>query len=477
MTHQPNIIFLMLDTVRADALGTYGGKVKLNNIDGISKKAVVFQNAIAPGTYTLPSHLSIFLGKRPRTIRALKKDNIKYHNDRTDPFLNKTNYINGKDITLAKHLSYLNYNTALFSGNPFLSPSAGVTNGFSHIENTFVNEKIKGKNLSVNMILRMINSDFTRNNLIRLAYVLSSVFPNETLDSMYLKLRKKVDKHYSEECNYYELDSGAKQTNMKIRDYLESVKNERNFLFVNYMEGHEGYPTNLVTDKHVVQDKWLHMIGHYSIEDAEAEKAAYMKRIEYLDGKIGSLMKILKGKGLLDNAFVIMAGDHGQAFMEHGQMYHNVFPYNEVAKVPLIISKFENGKQKDISKKVRNAFSLTSLNKLIPDIGYGIEDGFEKATSDVVVSDHLGITEVWDTYLLKLLRKRSKHADAVYRKKLYYNRFASAVYFKNYKLMHFYGKQRDELYDMSRDPQERYNVIDKNRNLAHRMIEYNKIVA
>lgn len=477
MQNQPNIIFVMLDTVRADVLSTYGGQLKLRNIDSIAKKSLVFNNAIAPATYTLPSHLSIFLGKRPRTIKELKKDNIKNYNDRTDPFLKKTSYVKGNEVTLAKHLSYLGYNTALFSNNPFISSAAGVANGFSYVENMFVDDKIQGGSPFVKTVLRMINNDFTRNNLIRVAYHLSKIFPDETLDSMYLKLRKKVDRHYSEECGYYNLDNGAEQTNLSLKRYLETVKWEREFIFINYMEGHEGYPTNLVTDKYVVQDKWLHMIGHNKIEDAMAEKAAYMKRIEYLDKKVGSMLNMLKRKGTLDNAFVIIAGDHGQAFMEHGQMYHNVFPYNEVIRVPLIISKFEDGKQVNIGKQVQKAFSLTSLNKIIPDMGYGIEKGFENSSSDVVVSDHLGITEVWDTYLLKLLSSRSKHADAVYKRKLHFNKFASAVIYNDYKLIHFYGRKKDEMYSMNDDPEEKFDVIDSNRNLAHTMINYNKIVS
>ncbi len=477
MNKQPNIVFVMLDTVRADILGTYGGPLNLSNIDSISRRSLVFENAIAPGTYTLPSHLSMFLGKRPRKIKQLMKDNIKNYGSRTDPFMRKISYVNGKDTTLASRLSYLGYNTSLFSNNPFLTPSIGITKGFSHVENIFVNDKIMEGNMTVKTILNMINSNFTRKNVVRLAVLLSYAFPGESLDRLYLRLRKKVERHYSEECGYYRIDSGARQTNRQIGRYLDSERDGSNFLFVNYMEGHEGYPTNLVTEKKFIQDKWLHMTGHNNIEDTNAERIAYMKRIEYLDGKVGELIKTLKVKGVLDNAFIIFAGDHGQSFMEHGQMYHNVFPYNEVVRVPLIISKFENGKQKNIGKRVQNAFSLTSLNKIIPEMGYGAEDGFEKAASNIVVSDHLGITEVWDTYLLKLLRNRSRSANAVYEKKLHFNRFASAVFHKDYKLIHFYGNKKDELYKINNDPGENVNLIDKNRELAHRMVQYNHLIS
>src|SRR5271155_4988533 len=125
MQEQPNIIFLMLDTVRSDVLSIYGGKLKLKTLDSLAKKSIVYNNAISPGTYTLPSHLAIFLGRRPKAIKELNKDNIKNYNESTDPYLRKSKYLGEDQITLAEHLSYLGYDTSLFSNNPFLSPSAG----------------------------------------------------------------------------------------------------------------------------------------------------------------------------------------------------------------------------------------------------------------------------------------------------------------------------------------------------------------
>ena len=61
---RPNVIFVMLDTMRADSLGVYGGRKRLKTLDSIASKGNVYLNAIAPGTYTLPSHTSIFTSKR-----------------------------------------------------------------------------------------------------------------------------------------------------------------------------------------------------------------------------------------------------------------------------------------------------------------------------------------------------------------------------------------------------------------------------
>lgn len=475
MPTQPDIIFIMLDTVRADALGTYGGR-RLPNIDGLARKSMVFDNAVAPGTYTLPSHLSIFLGKRPRSIKALMKDNMKNYNEKTDPFLKKSTYVKGNEITLAKHLSYIGYRTALFSNNPFLSPYGGTSSGFSYLDNKFVENKIIGSNIPLRMLLGMINNNFTRNGIVRVASELSKVFPKSAMDRLYIALRKEVDRHYSKVCGYYNMDSGAVGTNERIREYLDVNRGRKDFLFVNYMEGHEGYPTNMVDEKETIQDKWLHMIGYSSTHDAMVEKEAYLKRIEYLDRRVADLLGILKAKGRLDDAYVIIASDHGQAFMEHGQMYHNVFPYNEVVKVPLIISRFEGGRQQDCRKRIAQPFSLTRLNGMMVEMGYGKGINVNAIAEDTVVSDHLGITEVWDTYLLKLIRSRSEHADMVYRKKRYFNNFATAVFSNGHKLIHFYGKKQDELYSMD-DASEENDILQKNRDLARSILAKSFAVA
>ena len=73
MDKRPNIIFIVLDTLRADMLSAYGGRVRLSNIDRWAREGVFYEHAIAPGTYTVPTHVSLFLNKRVREIKRLQK--------------------------------------------------------------------------------------------------------------------------------------------------------------------------------------------------------------------------------------------------------------------------------------------------------------------------------------------------------------------------------------------------------------------
>lgn len=462
-----NIIFIMLDTVRADVLKPYGGDADVPNMARLSDNGIKYNMAIAPGTYTLPSHLSLFLGKRVKSIPELRRTGMKFSDLMADPFLKKSRY-NTSNLTIAQVMEYFGYKSALFSNNPFVSESTGLATGFSHVSNIFIDNKINANNARVKTVLSLIQNDHTRRGLVELAYKIASVIPDKRLDSMYLSMRKRLNRHFSREYGYYELDKGAATTNRQLAEYLKHNRHAKNFIFVNYMEGHEGYPTNLITSDYVEQDKWLHMTGKASGEDLGTTKEAYRKRIEYLDRKVGDAISMMGREGILDEATLIVSSDHGQAFMEHGHMFHNVYPYNEVTRVPLIIANFKNGKQVKERKRIDHPFSLTDLNNVIT--------GNETDSNKPVFSDHIGITEVWDTHLLQLFRKRSANAEMIYRKKVEQDRHVTAIYGDGHKLIHYYGKRPDELYSID-DLEESSNLIDKKRGLALKILAYNKIGA
>lgn len=461
-----NIIFIMLDTVRADMLRPYGGSAEVRTVGRLARNGIKYNMAIAPGTYTLPSHLSLFMGRRVSGIPWLQSVGMRFSDIVTDPLLKKSRY-RPREPTLAQVMEYLGYRSALFSNNPFISYETGLATGFSYVSNLFVDEKLRSNKASVRAVLGLIQNDFTRRALVDIAYRISLLIPGRWVDSMYLSLRKRINMHFAREYGYYELDKGADKTNGQLAHYLKNNGSSRNFIFINYMEGHEGYPTNLVTKGYVEQDKWLHMTGRAGIEDLEFTRNAYMKRIEYLDIKVGQAIGIMRRNGLLDDATLIISSDHGQAFMEHGTMFHNVYPYNEVVRVPLVIANFMSGRQMHDKIEIDSPFSLTGLNRIIA----GNKAG---AQGLPVVTDHTGITEVWDTHLLRLFRSRSRNADMIYRKKAEQDVHATAVFYKDHKLIHYYGKRKDELYDLSSDSGETTNIMDMERGIAHKLLSYNK---
>ncbi len=60
----PTVILVTLDTTRADHLGCYGYERPTSpRLDRFADEALVYENMVATGTWTLPSHASLFTGK------------------------------------------------------------------------------------------------------------------------------------------------------------------------------------------------------------------------------------------------------------------------------------------------------------------------------------------------------------------------------------------------------------------------------
>jgi arylsulfatase A-like enzyme/Flp pilus assembly protein TadD len=64
----------------------------------------------------------------------------------------------------------------------------------------------------------------------------------------------------------------------------------------------------------------------------------YSGEVAYVDAQLGLLFSELEKRQLLDKTLIILTGDHGESFGEHGETFHGYFAYNTTLRVPLIIS-------------------------------------------------------------------------------------------------------------------------------------------
>lgn len=65
-----NIIVIVLDSLRADHLGCYGGKVAMPSIDELAADATVFENAYSENMPTLPCRAAWWTGRHLFTRRG-----------------------------------------------------------------------------------------------------------------------------------------------------------------------------------------------------------------------------------------------------------------------------------------------------------------------------------------------------------------------------------------------------------------------
>jgi arylsulfatase A-like enzyme len=93
----------------------------------------------------------------------------------------------------------------------------------------------------------------------------------------------------------------------------------------------------------------------------------YDHEVATVDAALGALLKNLEDLGRLENTFVVVTADHGEGFFEHGEITHGFAPYDEVARVPMVIrppraSTLPRGVRRSVVSHVD--FSATILDLL-----------------------------------------------------------------------------------------------------------------
>jgi arylsulfatase A-like enzyme len=114
--------------------------------------------------------------------------------------------------------------------------------------------------------------------------------------------------------------SSAREQSDKAIAWLETVKDRRFFLWVHYYDPHFRY------EKHA---------GTPEFGDAPVD--LYDHEILYTDGHIGRLLAYLRARGVWDKTVIIVTGDHGEGFGEHGIDLHGYHVYGAQTRVPLIV--------------------------------------------------------------------------------------------------------------------------------------------
>lgn len=283
----PNVVFIVLDTVRAKSMSLYGhGQPTTPNLEQWAKKGVVFDRAVSPAPFTLTAHASMFTGHYPQDLSA----------DWTVP-------LDHNHPTLAEVLYAQGYFTVGFAANTAsCGRQTGLDRGFVFYE----------------------------------AHRLS---PLEFATRASLSRRLLTMPH----------SNSLEATNINERFFwfLGEGKKQPFFVFLNYFDCHAPYfpegPLGRPHRGYSRQDKLRLLRWTFeSFKNAEAEgldfaRQAYEASITELDDAIGVLLNSLEASGELKRTLVIIVGDHGEQFGEHGLVQHADSLYRPVLHVPLMV--------------------------------------------------------------------------------------------------------------------------------------------
>ncbi|MEZ4416699.1 MAG: sulfatase [Gemmatimonadota bacterium] len=286
----PNVLLIVLDTVRAQSMGLYGyGRPNTPTLARLADQGTVFDRAYTTAPWTLPSHAALFTGRWHHELSA----------DWLEP-------LDQRYPTLAEFLGGQGYETGGFVANLlYTTRITGLDRGFHVYRDHPVSyaEWI----YSATVVQKVVNR-------------VRALVPGG-----YSLFTRKV----------------AADVNEEFLQWVDTLEGRPFFGFLNYFDAHDPYEqfephTSVVRAQ--VRDSVAVSAGETrKLEDWEQNLVdRYDGSIHYMDAQIGLLLDSLDARGLLSNTLVVVVGDHGDQFFEHGLEGHSNSLYQMLTHVPLL---------------------------------------------------------------------------------------------------------------------------------------------
>lgn len=320
----PNVLFIVWDTTRADRTSVHGyDKETTPFLAEWSKQGQVFDNCIAVGSSTVPSHGGMFTGLLPSEHGA----------NNSFPMLD------GRHVTLAEVFQNAGYRTYAFTENPHLGTSKNFVQGFDVTEHPW-DDKYKERAFEI---------------------IENKIAPSDKSSELADKIRRarrraeQLGAELDDELGDWHLKAAGELAEVGLHDWLDSTPAQRPFFaFINYMEAHRQfippveYRRKFMTEEQVAASyaadrswttMWSYVMGMHEYTPSELEVMAltYDACIYELDQLFKALIESLDAKGLLDNTIVVLTGDHGEHLGEHHMLDHQFSLYQGLVHVPMVL--------------------------------------------------------------------------------------------------------------------------------------------
>jgi len=395
----PNVIFIVVDTLRKDYAKPLEEELKKFGF-------ISYENAIAPASWTTPSHASIFTGLYPALHGAHKnkKDiEVKFKN---------------RNSILSLRLQDMGYKTYLLSANPYIRPGFGFI-GFEYFYDSPCSPPPPLLSDGEKEEIKKLKQEYDPKTKFEFAKTLVQNKRYKLI--MKAGLTHLINRPYLYAYSVlkdWPKDKGAKNLTKALEELLAITKRKKpKFIFINLMEVHEPY---FLLDK---------LRGKILIENLKANKLdvdvvqkwkkKYPEEVKYVTKKISEIMKILKGRNLFDNSLIMVTSDHGQLLGEYGRIGHGTFLYDELLRIPLLI-KYPKNIEIEITKQDLKYISLLTLKPLIMNILKNKISNDNILYSDTVFAEsygiHVNLGKLFSEKEKKNIEQLEKYRVAVYHK-------------------------------------------------------------
>ena len=366
---RPNIILIVADTMRRDAIGIYNKNVSTPNIDALARDSMIYNNAISPSSWTVPSHASIFTGKY-----AIEHGLHETFDKKGFGLMGKMNDV--KYETIAKKLLNIGYNTIGMASNPYLTPGSGFDRGFNtfgYYPTTYFKDVLKDKFTILNK--REIIDEKTRfREFFHFAFKNGIRDTIEIIELYRLYRNKNITFPKT-------IRSPYNKGGFNIINNIENISiKEPFFLFINFMEMHDPY-INFKKEPDSMQNLILSIKNNERILGKIRNR--YYSQASLLDTLLGKLIRFLKSNNIYENTIIFFTSDHGQSMNKEFYGHGNLLT-DDLIRVPLIIKDLD-GKKGTIDTVISTTSVFDMITKFsnsenyvnFPNIAFSEAYGFQ----------------------------------------------------------------------------------------------------
>jgi arylsulfatase A-like enzyme len=299
--HPPNVVLVVIDTLRADKLGTYGNERGLTPfLDALAARGTVFEHAYAASSWTVPSMASLFTSRYPTQHRVVT-------------FAQR---IGDDEVTIGERLHQAGWLAGGYAANPNLQGRFGYAQGFAdwHADAPQDGE-VDGDTLRAQALAWLDRAAPWRQGTPVLLYV-HYMEPHAPYEP-----REPFRSRFAVDDAGHVLDPAAAVSQMIARATGGATQIDPD----RRVDLGAAAANLLLAGTPLTR---AHALPLERLYDAEVASA---------DDQVRQLFDELDRRGVLDGALVVVTADHGEEFFEHGRGSHGITLYEESVRVPLIV--------------------------------------------------------------------------------------------------------------------------------------------
>jgi arylsulfatase len=273
-----SVVLVVIDAARADHVGCYGyPRETTSNIDELARQSLVFQRHFAQYAMTKPSTASLFTSQHADSHLAYE----------SRPLLEGT-------FTLAGGLEAAGFATVMFSSNPNAAPATGLGLDFQEVyDQTDVEPLVEGwEEFTLPQPLLFLIESWLEKNARRRFFAYVHLDPPH--------------QPYLQPDEMTELFAGQQPPGFE-RGPFEFPVGDRELL---------------ARSLHPPLPEWINL---------------YDANLRFADWAVGELVRLLREAEVLEETVLVVTSDHGEAFGEHGYLWHERGVYDELLHVPLLM--------------------------------------------------------------------------------------------------------------------------------------------